>query len=104
MAQVQITSWRELPSFVAARNGDDAVKVQLPRRFQEAIDEAAMRSGAMASDAYIDGWVRGEWVEVAGSATSAADTVAAELEAVWSTEAIAVYLDACGPAGSEDLA
>ena len=38
MAEVQVTRWREIPSMVTARDGDDVVKVQLPARFQEAIE------------------------------------------------------------------
>ena len=45
VTEYQITSWRELPSLVVARDGDDVVKVSLPSRIQEAIDEAAMRLG-----------------------------------------------------------
>ena len=51
MAEIQVTWWRDLPSLVVARDGDDVVKVPLPPRFQEAIDEAAMRLGAVDSPA-----------------------------------------------------
>ena len=57
-----------------------------------------MRLGAMESDAYMEGWARGPWMDVAGSATQAAESVAADLEAEWSPEAMSAYLDACGPA------
>ena len=59
VTEYQITSWRELPSLVVARDGDDVVKVSLPSRFQEAIDEAAMRLGEADADAYRSGWARG---------------------------------------------
>ncbi len=98
MAEVQVTSWREVPSFITAREGTDLVKVQLPQRFQEAIDEAAMRLGAEGSDAYMEGWTRGAWMDVAGSATQAAESVAADLEAAWGPEAMTAYLDTCGRA------
>ena len=41
MTEFQVTRWRELPSMVTARSGDETAKVQLAARFQEAIDEAA---------------------------------------------------------------
>jgi len=37
---------------VMARDGADTIKVMLPARFQEAIDEAAMRMGEIDADAY----------------------------------------------------
>ena len=58
VAEYQITYWRELPSMVVAREGDDQVKTPLHERFQEAIDEAAMRLGDVGSDAYLAGWER----------------------------------------------
>ena len=53
MTEYQITSWHQIPSMVVARNGDDIAKVQLAARFQEAIDEAAMRMGETDADAYL---------------------------------------------------
>jgi hypothetical protein len=97
VAEVQVTRWREIPSMVAAREGDETVKVQLPTRFQEAIDEAAMRLSAVDADAYLAGWIRDPWRAVAGSASQAAASVAAELDAQWSEQAIADLLDALGP-------
>jgi hypothetical protein len=40
VSEIQVTFWREIPSMVAARQGEEVAKVQLPQRFQEAIDEA----------------------------------------------------------------
>ena len=53
--------WREIPSMVMARDGADTIKVMLPTRFQEAIDEAAMRMGEIDADAYTAGWNRDPW-------------------------------------------
>ena len=50
-----MTRWRELPSMVAARAGDQTVKAELAARFQEAIDEAAMRLGDTGADDYLSG-------------------------------------------------
>ena len=61
MAEYQITYWRDLPSLVVAREGDVQAKTQLAPRFQEAIDEAAMRLGDVSSGDYLDGWRRDDW-------------------------------------------
>jgi Virulence factor len=89
----QITSWRELPSLVVARSGPDEAKVQLPTRFQEAIDEAAMRLDAVSSDAYLDGWTRSAWTPGEGAPADVAALVAGDLERQWPPEAVAAFLD-----------
>jgi hypothetical protein len=96
MTEYQVTRWRELPSMVAARAGDDTVKAELAPRFQEAIDEAAMRLGDTAADEYLLGWERSPWTEAAGTPAEVLDRVVAELDAAWPADAIATYLDALG--------
>ena len=82
MAEYQITYWRDIPSMVVAREGRSSrLKVQLPARFQVAIDEAAMRAGAIGTDEYLDGWIRSDWQEQAGEPQEVAQAVAAQLEA-----------------------
>ena len=60
MATLQITYWRDIPALVTARQGRKTAKRELPLRFTEAIDRAAMRSGAHDSDAYLADWRQGE--------------------------------------------
>lgn len=96
MTEVQITRWRDIPSMVAARDGADVCKVSLEQRFQEAIDEAAMRVGAADADAYMAGWQRSDWEPAAGTPTEAAERTAAELTEEWSQEALAAFLDGLG--------
>jgi hypothetical protein len=96
VTEVQITRWREIPSMVAARESDEIVKVSLPQRFQEAIDEAAMRAGASDADAYMDGWTRDAWAPVDGTPAEAAEAAAAALEDRWTPEALTALLDAYG--------
>ena len=88
-----MTSWRELPSMVVAREGEETAKVQLAPRFQEAIDEAAMRLGDTGSDDYLAGWTRSAWTEAEGTPAEVLDRVTAELDASWSDEQLAGYLD-----------
>ena len=88
-----MTRWRDLPSMVAARAGDETAKVQLAARFQEAIDEAAMRLGDTGATDYLEGWDRSPWTEADGSPAEVLDRVAAELDAEWPVDRIAAYLD-----------
>jgi hypothetical protein len=102
VTEVQVTRWREIPSLVIARDGDLVAKVNLPSRFQEAIDEAAMRLSADSADDYMAGWIRDPWEPVAGSPPEAAEAVAAGLEEQWTAAALTALLDAIGPATPED--
>jgi hypothetical protein len=98
MTEYQVTSWRDLPSLVVAREGEAVTKGPLAPRFQEAIDEAAMRLGATGSDAYLEGWIRGDWTPADGSPAEVCERVVAELEQQWSPEQLTAYLDDLGPA------
>jgi hypothetical protein len=96
MTEYQVTRWRELPSMVAARAGDETVKSELGRRFQEAIDEAAMRLGDTGSDEYLAGWERSAWTRADGSPAEVLDRVSSDLDAQWPADRIARYLDGLG--------
>jgi hypothetical protein len=93
----QVTYWRDLPSLVVARDGDETTKATLGPRFQAAIDEAAMRLGDVGSADYLAGWTRGEWTPAEGSTTEIADRVVAELEESWPADRLSDYLDTLGP-------
>ena len=97
MADYQVTCWRDLPSLVVARDGEQVTKTPLATRFQEAIDEAAMRLGDTGSDDYLAGWTRGEWTTADGSTTDVAERVAAQLEEQGTPARLAAYLDDLGP-------
>jgi hypothetical protein len=101
MTEYQITSWRGLPSLVVAREGEDVTKVSLPSRFQEAIDEAAMRLGETGSDAYLAGWDRGPWTPSEGRPAAVAAHVAADLEERWDEAAVTEYLASLGPVAED---
>jgi Virulence factor len=98
VTEYQITSWRELPSLVVAREGEQVAKVPLPQRFQEAIDEAAMRLGEISSGAYLDGWQRSAWEPGDGRPADVAAQVAERLEGRWPEPVVAQFLDGLGPA------
>lgn len=93
MSEYQITYWRDFPSMVVARDGEETVKVSLASRFQEAIDEAAMRVGAEDADAYLDGWRKSDWVFEEGDATKVAERVSSEIENSLDDAGLQVMLD-----------
>jgi hypothetical protein len=98
VSEYQVTSWREVPSLVVAREGETVVKAPLAPRFQETIDEAAMRLGETSSDEYLAGWTRGDWTQADGTPHDVCDRVVADLEEQWTAERLAAYLDDLGPA------
>jgi cvfA/B/C family virulence factor len=93
MAEYRITYWREIPSMVTAREGDATAKSGLPARFQEAIDEAAMRQGMAGSDAYLEQWRHGEWQPQPGSPDEVASGVAARLDAEYDATRLEAMLE-----------
>jgi len=96
MSEYQIMRWREIPSMVVARSGETTIKIMLASRFQEAIDEAAMRLGEIDSDAYTSGWNRDPWVETEGAPDVVAARIVEELEKELSEEKLSALLDALG--------
>ena len=55
MATMTIVYWRDIPAQVIIGKGRRAAKVQLPERFEQAIDRCAMKVGAKDDDAYLVG-------------------------------------------------
>jgi hypothetical protein len=96
VTEIQVTYWREIPSMVAARKGEEVAKVQLPQRFQEAIDEAAMRLGESSADDYMAGWIRSQWEEFGADPVEAAQLKSASLDSEWTQERLDQYLDSLG--------
>jgi len=80
MARYRIVHWKEVPSVVEAADGDQTTRRQLSQKFQDLIDALAMRENSAEGDAYLEGWVQGDWVERDGSLDEVAGAVAAELE------------------------
>lgn len=78
--------WREIPSMVIAREGQTTIKLMLASRFQEAIDEGAMRLGDIDADSYSAGWNRDPWIEALDSPSDCALRIVTELEEELSVE------------------
>ena len=58
MPDVTIVYWRDIPAQVLVGRGRTGAKVQLPERFEQAIDRAAMKAGVSGTDAYLAEWRR----------------------------------------------
>jgi hypothetical protein len=86
LAQLTIVYWRDIPAQVIVKAGRKAAKRELPLRFTEAIDMAAMRSGAAETDAYLAEWRRADPVEVSDDIEAEADKAASAIEADWPQE------------------
>ena len=93
MAQVTIVYWRDIPAQVIVGKGRGAVKRQLPERFEQAIDRAAMKVGAAGTDAYLAEWRKAAPVEVEGTAEEAADAQAAAIERDYDRDRIKALID-----------
>ena len=96
MTEYQVIRWRELPSMVVARAGDETVRAELASRLQVGIDEAAMRLGDSAADDYLAGWERTPWTAADGRPAEVVDYVTSELNTEWPADRIAEYLTGLG--------
>ena len=80
MPQLVILYWRDIPSQVIVKAGRTSAKRELSKRFIEAIDRAAMGSGASGTDDYLQDWRRADPVEIAGELETAAQAAADRIE------------------------
>ena len=56
MAEKIIVYWRDIPAQVLIQKGRKKERRELPERFIQAVDAAAMKVGAKDSDAYLAEW------------------------------------------------
>ncbi len=98
MPQIIITYWRDIPSQVTVKAGRKAEKRMLSERFQEAIDMAAMRSGADESDDYLDQWRKSDPVECEDDLQAAVDRTVEQLETDYDRQRIKALIDSGGTA------
>ncbi|MCP8940213.1 virulence factor [Alsobacter sp. SYSU M60028] len=81
MAQLIVVYWRDIPAQVIVKAGRQTAKRELPERFVQAIDAAAMRSGAQATDDYLADWRRAEPTPCGDDLEAEAEAAARRLEA-----------------------
>ncbi len=98
MAQVTIVYWRDIPAQVIVGKGRRAAKRPLPERFEQAIDRAAMKTGAAETDAYLAEWRKGEPFEAPGTDDEAAEAWLAKLDAEYDAARLRALIDNDGRA------
>ncbi len=96
MPDVTIVFWRDIPAQVIVGQGRRGSKVQLSERFEQAIDRAAMKSGARETDAYLAEWRKAPPYPVEGDPAEVAATEAARLEAEYDTTRLRALIDNLG--------
>lgn len=99
MADLVILYWRDIPSQVIARSGRTTAKAELPKRFLEAIDAAAMRAGATGTDAYLESWRRGEPIRCGDNLEQAVADATAAIEATYGTDRLRRLIEGGGHEG-----
>jgi hypothetical protein len=86
MASLTVVWWRDIPAQVIARAGRSTVKRELPSRFAEAIDMAAMRGGARSADAYLEDWRKSDPTPCGEDLAAEVDRTVAEMDAAYDHE------------------
>jgi hypothetical protein len=80
MASYQIMYWKHIPAQIKVFAEGKVVSREMPKRFQNLIDQVAMAEGLIGSDAYLDQFYWGEKRERPGSAEEVLNQVIFELE------------------------
>ena len=94
MSEVTIVYWRDIPAQVIVGKGRRGTKRQLPERFEQAIDRAAMKTGAAGTDAYLAEWRKAPAVEVSGDDDAAiADAEVARIDETYDRDRIKSLID-----------
>ena len=96
MADRIVVYWRDIPAQVIVKQGRKTAKRELSLRFTEAIDMAAMRTGAAETDDYLAEWRKGDPVPVGDDLEAEADKAAAEFEAAFDRERLIALVKAGG--------
>jgi hypothetical protein len=93
MPEVTIVYWRDIPAQVIVGRGRRGAKAQLPERFEQAIDRAAMKTGASGTDAYLAEWRKAAPYEVAGEPDEIVAAEAARLDAEYDKARLKALID-----------
>ncbi len=88
MPDITIVYWRDIPAQVIVGKGRRGTKRPLAERFEQAIDRAAMKSGAAGTDAYLAEWRKGDPYSVEGEPAELAESEAMRLEAEYDQDRI----------------
>ncbi len=88
MPEVTIVYWRDIPAQIIVGKGRGGAKVQLPERFEQAIDRAAMKVGADGTDAYLAEWRKAPPYDVDGDPRAVAEAEAKRIETEYDSDRI----------------
>tara|TARA_Y100001960_G_C14092226_1_gene548872 strand:+ start:75 stop:377 length:303 start_codon:yes stop_codon:yes gene_type:complete len=66
MPQITIVYWRDIPAQVIVGKGRKSAKKALNKRFEQAIDRAAMKAGMVGTDEYLSEWRKDTSSEIQG--------------------------------------
>jgi hypothetical protein len=100
-SKYQIIYWRDIPAQVKARSGSGRFSREFSTRFQEAIDAAAMVSGAAGTDEYLSAWRTSEWEPVEGDVEQALEEIVTKLEHEYTEDRLTALKRAGGHAATE---
>ena len=96
MPEVTVVYWRDIPAQVIVGKGRGGSKVQLPERFEQAIDRCAMKIGARDADAYLAEWRKAAPYTVDGEPADVARSEAARLDAQYDSDSLKTLINAEG--------
>jgi hypothetical protein len=98
MPEVTIVYWRDIPAQIIVGKGRRGSKVQLSERFEQAIDRAAMKTGAAGTDEYLAEWRKAPPYEAEGEPEDVAAREAARIEADYDKPRLMALIDNGGRA------
>ncbi|PLS20678.1 virulence factor [Neptunicoccus cionae] len=93
MPDVTIVYWRDIPAQVIVGKGRRGAKVQLPERFEQAIDRCAMKIDAKDTDSYLAEWRKADPYLVEGEQGEIAAAEAARLDAEYDKDRIKTLIN-----------
>lgn len=96
MAELVVLYWRDIPAQVIVRQGRRNARRELAPRFAEAIDMAAMRSGAAGTDDYLAQWRKADPVAVGDDLEAEAERAATAIEADYGPDRLVALARAGG--------
>jgi hypothetical protein len=99
-SKYQVVYWRDIPAQVKARSNAVRSARQFSARFQEAIDAAAMISGAVGTDEYLAAWRTSDWQTGEGDVERLLDEIVARFEREYTEERLSELLRAGGYAAA----
>jgi len=96
MASLIVLYWRDIPAQVITRAGRQSAKRELPLRFTEAIDRAAMRAGDHGTDEYLAAWRRADPQPCGDDLEAEAEAASQRLQAEYDDARLKRLVDAHG--------